>query len=89
MTMMGKAREGASLKTPALGISPLLHHGGRDVALRDAVRLWHLPPHALLDFLKILDLAPTMSGTGVWSLRSHSCLVLGRNRSDTLNQAGQ
>ena len=65
------AEQETQLDEPALSISPLLRHCGRYVALRHAVRLWYFSPHALLSFLQIFDLAPTMCWTGIWFLRRH------------------
>ena len=80
--MMVLTGQETQVNKPALGVSPLLHHSGRNVALRHAVRLWHFTPHALLGFLQVSGLAPSMSWTSVWSFRSHTWPVSGPIRSD-------
>ena len=85
---MAPAGQETQVDGPALRVSPLLHHRGRDVALRHAVRLWHFSPHALLGFLQSFGLAPAMCWTGIWFLRRHVSPALGQKRTSILNQVG-
>jgi len=60
------AEQDKPLSGPSLSVAPLLHHSGRNVSLRHAVRLWHVSLHALLNFPHVFFLAPAMRRLGVW-----------------------
>ena len=48
---------------PALGIPPLLHHGGWDVSIRHSIRLWQLSFQTFFCLPQIFRLRPAVCGT--------------------------